>query len=633
MFGVSWTNKLLDTYDACSSLVGVHRNGHMLLPIGHLVQRAQIELIIDEEGNFINAVIIDSEDAETVLPVTEDSASRSSGISPHPLHDKLLYVAKDYSKYVDEKKKKYHEAYMEQLYQWVSSPYTNPIIQAVYAYLLKGKVIEDLIRCRILVEHDGVLDDKVKLQKVKQSEVLVRFKVSGKNTLIASPWIDKELFQCFIDYYQYLHKDEYSLCYITGKQMYCTDKHPSKLRYSSDKAKLISANDAASFTFRGRIGSKEDMVSIGYETSQKIHNALRWLIQEQGYLRDGFTVLVWNNENNPVFNTEIFSREDEEDEEEVDLNTLYAKDIIAAIKGYERQLEPRDDVMIMMLDSATEGRLSILCYQELKASQYYANLENWYKYCRWMQYRKPRSITTPTVTEIIQSVYGTYRDKTMVVDKKVEKQQQYNLLQSILFGRKVSNNLLKCAYNQVIKFAAVDILQYQKCVGILCALMRKESAEEKEQNQGRGAIWSMDVIENKENGLESTAYLIGRLMAVYYQIEQLALYIAKEDRPTNAMKLMSKCRQQPWHTLMILDNKVRPYAIKLKNKVRKLEADKKEILFELAKREDRKSTRNLDYDFVMGFECQRLYYENRVKELSEKKESVIAFKKEDEKYE
>lgn len=627
---MSWKYKLLETYDACSSSVGVYKNGHMLLPIGHLVQRAQIELEIDEEGNFINAEIIDIEDAETVLPVTEDSASRSSGVSPHPLHDKLLYIAKDYSKYVDEKKKKYHEVYMEQLYQWVSSPYTNPIIQAVYAYLLKGKVIEDLIRCRILVEHNGVLDTKVKLQKIKQTDVLVRFKVSSINKLIASPWKDKALFQSFIDYYRNLHKDEKAVCCVTGEQMYCTDKHPSKIRYSSDKAKLISANDAASFTFRGRIGSKEDIVSIGYETSQKIHNALRWLIQEQGYLRDGFAIIIWSIENKPVFNKDIFGREDEG---EADLNSLYAKNIIKAIEGYKQELEPRDDVMIMMLDSATEGRLSIRCYQELKASQYYENLEMWYNDCCWMQYRKPRIITTPTVTEIIQSVYGSYRNNKMVVDKKVEKQQRYNLLQSILFGRKVSNELLKNAYHQALHLTTVDVLQYQKCVGILCALMRKESAEKKERNHGKGAIWSMDVKENKENGLESTAYLIGRLMAVYFEIEQYALYNAKEDRPTNAMKFMTKCRQQPWRTLMVMDDKVRPYAIKLKHKVRKLEIDKEEILVELAKREDRKEIRNLDYDFVMGFECQRLYYEKMIKEQSEKNKNADAAKKEDEIYE
>ena len=63
--------------------------------------------------------------------------------------------------------------------------------------------------------------------------------------------------------------------------MYCTEKHPAKLRQGKDKAKLISTNDANGFTYRGRFVSKKEAISIGYETSQKIHNALRWLIQKQ----------------------------------------------------------------------------------------------------------------------------------------------------------------------------------------------------------------------------------------------------------------------------------------------------------------------------------------------------------------
>ncbi len=615
---LSWTNKLLETYDACSSLVGEYKNGNILLPIGHLIQRAQIELTIDEEGSFINAVILEQEAADTVLPVSEDSASRGNGISPHPLHDKLLYIAKDYSKYVDPLRSKHHDAYMEQLYQWVTSPYTNATIQAIYAYLLKGTVIADLIRCRILEEQDGFLSNKVKFQKaIPQSEAFVRFRMYSPK-LRKAPWEDKELFQSFIDYYQSLHKDEIGLCCITGKQMYCTDKHPSKLRYSSDNAKIISTNDASGFTFRGRIANKENVISIGYETSQKIHNALRWLIQEQGYLKNGFAVVIWNVENKPVYNN-IFGRSDDDEDDEVDLNGLYAKDVIQMIEGYERQLDARDDVMIMMLDSATKGRLSIVGYQELKASQYYENLKNWYENCRWIQYRETRSFTTPTVNEIITSVYGVYRDGKMVVDEKLEKQKKNDILPCILFGKDIPKELIRDAYHQALHLTTIDLAQYKKCAGILCALMRKESAEERKK-QGKGAIWSMDIIENKENGLESTAYLIGQLMAVFFEMEEYALNEVHEKRPTNAMKYIAECRKSPWKILSIMNDRVRPYVIKLskdkktKEKMELFELDKKKIIKELSKREELKNLKNLEFDFDMGFECQSLYYDEKKEE-------------------
>ena len=35
---------------------------------------------------------------------------------------------------------------------------------------------------------------------------------------------------------------------------------------------------------------KKEAISVGYETSQKIHNALRWLIQKQAYKQNGQTI-------------------------------------------------------------------------------------------------------------------------------------------------------------------------------------------------------------------------------------------------------------------------------------------------------------------------------------------------------
>ena len=47
-------------------------------------------------------------------------------------------------------------------------------------------------------------------------------------------------------------------------------------RNSGDRAKLISSNDSANFTFRGeRFSDAGQALRIGYETTQKAHSALR----------------------------------------------------------------------------------------------------------------------------------------------------------------------------------------------------------------------------------------------------------------------------------------------------------------------------------------------------------------------
>ena len=291
---MSWASKLLETYDICQSEVGEESETGMLLPLSHLTTKAQIEVVLDENGKFIHAIEIPNDDAVTVIPVTEDSASRSSGITPHPLHDKLIYISKDYAEYTGKRNDPHVLAHQNLLRQWVDSSYTHTSLVPIYQYLEQGTLLFDLISCDILKLDGEQLDKKYKIQKtVVQTEAFVRFKIRGKQKRIVEPWCDKMLFDAYHNFYTSQHTDE-DLCYITGKMMYCTEKHPAKLRQGKDKAKLISTNDANGFTYRGRFVSKKEAISIGYETSQKIHNALRWLIQKQAYKQNGQTILVWN---------------------------------------------------------------------------------------------------------------------------------------------------------------------------------------------------------------------------------------------------------------------------------------------------------------------------------------------------
>lgn len=62
-------------------------------------------------------------DSDTVIPVTEESASRSSGAAPHPLFDKIKYLAGDYELYTGESNEEHHQKYMENLKKWSDSGY------------------------------------------------------------------------------------------------------------------------------------------------------------------------------------------------------------------------------------------------------------------------------------------------------------------------------------------------------------------------------------------------------------------------------------------------------------------------------------------------------------------------------
>lgn len=608
MISLSWTSKLLQTYDLCYPKDKSTDLEHMMMPIGHLVQRAQIEVELDETGDIISAMLLEIEDAATLMPVTEDSGSRSSGISPHPLHDKLIYVAGDYGTYVDDKKTKYHDAYMDSLKQWVSSGHTCKTIELIYKYLGKGTLIHDLVECGVLTAIDGKLDKKKKYQKVvSQPDCLIRFYIQGKG--FEKPWKDKKLYQNFIDYYRSKHESETDFCFITGDEVYCTDKHPCKIRFNSDKAKLISANETRGFTFRGRYASKENALSIGYETSQKIHNALRWIIRNQGYQRDDLTVLIWNVEKKSVFSNELFT-DNPIDDYDVDTSCAYSLKVIDMIKGKKEQIEPRDGVVIMMLEAATEGRLSITCYQELQASEYYENLEKWYNECSWRQYQSKYETDTPSLNAMISTIYSILNSNEEAVESKKRTAKMKLLLPCILFGKKLPESIVRDTYMRVLQSTKINKKQWKKSLGILCALMRRRSADQVRENQ-KGAIWSMDVKENKENGMESTAYLYGRLIAVYYEIEWQALRASDKKREPNAIKYMVQAKKFPQKTINTLDSLSMPYLSKIGGRNTNLSKLKAELIDELGKRPDVKTIRNLDCDFMMGFECQMKEYETK----------------------
>ena len=55
---MSWASKLLETYDICQSEVGKESETGMLLPLSHLTTKAQIEVVLDENGKFVNSRIV-----------------------------------------------------------------------------------------------------------------------------------------------------------------------------------------------------------------------------------------------------------------------------------------------------------------------------------------------------------------------------------------------------------------------------------------------------------------------------------------------------------------------------------------------------------------------------------------------
>ncbi len=596
---MAWLKTLAETYDVYSGLAGVEKNDQaVLLPISHSTFNAQIEVTIDEEGDFQSARRLEKgKDVVTIIPVTEDSASRSSGIAPHPLCDKLCYIAGDYALYTGDDKEKYFEAYLNQLREWAESEQSHPMVQAVYRYLAKGTLISDLAESKTLeLDENGRLTDQGKIQGLGQTGANVRFIVYG-GSRPQEVWKNQDLYKKYGAFYQQ-KTGERNLCYASGKVEPCSDKHPSKVRNSADKAKLISGNDESGFTYRGRFASKEEAVSVGYDASQKAHNALRWLIQKQGYTRDESAIVCWmvnrpmqlpdlmQDSVNAYADVDDFDMDfDETDLYEVsaidkhDTGKYFAQKFANAVNGYAEKIEADDRVAVIALDAATTGRLSVVYYEEMGGRQYMDGILNWQRHCKWRRTVKrgdmgkgKKHVTcecTPSPREMALAAYGVQQSEWLEADGKLIRNTVKRLLPCITQkGVRIPYDIIRAAARRAsMPQTMSEFVWYNDVLCVVCAMIRFQYEE-----------GGMNMEHFLEDNLKDRNVLFGRLLAVYDYMEQRAMFEydengkVKESRTTNAKRYWNAYCRRPGRTAQTIKENLISYERRLKDyELRKFE--------------------------------------------------------------
>ncbi len=553
---MSWTNELYKVYELA---VGTEE-GRNMLPISHSTANAQIEVTVNEAGEFVGSALVDKENAVTIIPVTEDSAARSSGITPMPLADKLVYIAGDYSRYANGKRadnSDYFSAYMKQLSDWNESEHSHFAVKAVYHYLEKRELINDLVNSGV-IELDGdtgKFSDK-KINNIAQEDLFVRFIVSGKNGICCT-WLDTSLYEAFQQYYSSV-LDSIGLCYAEGKVGAVTYKHPVKIRNSGDKAKLISANDSTNYTYRGRFSNKEEAIAVSYDYSQKMHNALKWLIGRQSRSFDSLTLLTWNSALGfvPSITKSAFELFDDE-EEEYDTVPMFSELLNKSLLGSKLRIEPDKKVMIMGLDAATTGRLSIAIYTELAESFFYANLEKWHKETAWKRFNSKLGRTVEdscSLPQIANCLYGTEQNGFLNCEKKLMGDLVLRLIPCVTEGKKLPHDIV-----MTLSLKASSPLSYDNeynhriVLENACALIRKEQADHDNKLYCEGEIKMA-----YDPNCTDRSYLYGCLLAIADKAES-DTYEKGEKRVTNARRLWNAFSSRPYQTWQIIEERLEPY--------------------------------------------------------------------------
>ena len=661
---MSWMQKLYRTYESILEQGGTN-DAEPLTPVGHTIQNAHIVIVIDGQGNFQTARVMPPKTA-ILLPATESSENRTSGEAPHPLADKIQYVAKDYADYGGEKKA-YFEGYLKQLKAWCESPFAHPKVQAVLHYVAKGRVVTDLVEAGIFpLDSDGKVLNKWEAEgdappifsvlpktkgEIEFGSALVCWQVEIAGDVHSQTWTDKTIQQSWADYAA-SEKAEKGFCLVQGEEAVISTMHPAKLRHTGDKAKLISSNDTAGYTFRGRFATAEEAASVSADVSAKAHSALRWLISRQG-IRNGDQVTVaWAISGKPVPSPmkDISSELDWADMDNWDISAVENPDETTAqrlpenlevspewsanigqkaaeiikkkLYGYRKELKAHEQISLIMLDSATPGRMALTYYQEFLPADYFANLDAWIDDFSWYQRysievpngkktdkRTQWRFVPPSPYSIAEAVYGKSLSDTL------KKQLYARLLPVIAGGTSVPipEDLVRQSFQAACNPNGCENWEWQRNIGVACALYKGWRARHHDLSQRRTYPMSLDT-QNR-----SRDYLYGRLLAVAENTESYALYLAGEKRATTAERYMQRFAEHPFATWRNIELALKPYQERLRNNGKDTGAQAIGEIMELFATDDFTCDDKLSGEFLLGYHCQKMEIARRIAELSANK--------------
>ncbi len=683
---MSWMQRLYETFEQANMLDIPDEEKPM--PICHTRQNAHINIVIDGNGCFKRAKVLFKQ--PVVLPATEQSAGRTGKCPPpHPLGDKLHYIAKDYKKFGGEKPSFFDE-YCNLLESWCNSEFSHPKAKSVFDYVSKGRVVEDLVTHKILWLDNGKLITPENLDEAKkttgtepdifksiskdqsthkydQGSALICWSVEVDSEPLIETWLDIELQAKWINFYASQDGIK-GLCFIMGETNVLAFNHPSKILQSESGAKLISANDFEGFTFRGKFvdtkkSAKENGLQglgVGFDTTQKAHNALKWLLTRQGKENGKQAIIAWavsgklipspieelNNWNLDDYSDDFKSQLPPNLETAIDFATDLGQRFGRALKshmagyfnGQISNLKNEENIIILVLDSATRGRKSISFYRDVMAKEYMQAIENWYSHFAWPQRSHRKSadtektskseinwlVSTPTPREVLEASYGDIIES----NKELKKTIYERLLPSIIDGRSLPYDICQRAVirasNRNIKrlpdkysTPSSEYAAWEKDLGVACALYRgfHHPDRQPDSNKRRHFAMSLDLKNTSRD------YLYGRLLAVAENIEELALCVAKVNRSTTAARLMQRFSDRPFSTWKTINDQLQPYVQQLTVSRRGfIENRKKDLdgIMDLFQGYDFTNDKALTGEYLLGFHCQRMALRNKKNDSNEK---------------
>lgn len=588
--------KAIETYDANADLVGVYSEGHdPLAPISHIVAKAHLEITLNAQGCFIGACTVNESEQNTIIPVTEKSGGRTSGLAAHPLCDQIKYVTS-----ID---KAAHELYFKELCNWEESAYTHPILTAVRAYVAKGTILNDLINAGI-ISQSGKPDGKT-------LKLMIRWRVNGCGSEEPACWKNKRLFALYQDYYlSLISMRDHIFCMISGKEDSTVLQHPSGIIPIPYKAKLISFN-SDDFAYRGRFTEERQAATVGYVASQKAHNALRWLRSNQSVreFSGNRIFLCWNPQGKEV--PRIMRPMRREDAEAVRMPDNYRQQLMSTMLSFRKdhQLSAADQAVIASFDAATTGRLAVTYYNEISLETFLERMVDWDAHCCW--YNGKYGIQAPNLLQITDCAFGTVRGGWLETDDKIQRQLLQRLLDCKVSGGVFPVDIVKVLVHRASSPQSYDEAIWRRILHTACAALQKYRYDTKQG--GNEMAWELS--------RKDRSFQYGRLLAVMERAELDYYRKTNESRQTNAIKFMAEYRRRPFSVFERINRHLHQAYL---NRIDERSAGRYEklvgeIFAILRDFPEEELNKPLDDTYLMGYELQRnaFYVKNNSEENTE----------------
>ncbi len=600
---MGWMQRLVQTYDAMQGTNAFKEAEHPLVPVGFIGKKAAIHVVLTEEGTFAHAVRFEKGEETQRIPSTPEAEGRTGNPAPYPLCEELRYVAGDFS----QEDGRYFDAYMAQLSDWCDQTDAPSRLKLLRDYLGRKRLIQDMRASGFPVDAE------------KDMKGIVCFSVQSFENEEQALWRRADVRESWLNQLS-RRMGSPSLCYVTGTDLPPLDNHPK----IQGNAKLISAKDVQTpFQYKGRFEDASQALTVSFDASIKAHNALSWLMKRQGFDRYGLKVVAWATNGCPMESPASDDGPNLMAETDMlpDTFEAYGKALHDAAAGYQKKLDDwkpdaLNRVVILGLEAATTGRMSVNYYQEMPGGEYVQRLLRWYESCKWEvrhlegpkeSRRMVQRIWTPTPLEIATVVLGKRSADIARSDNRSEKS-------ATKLMRQLRLRILKCTIEAIpiprdivvsaIRRASSPLgftdgngrwqeNEWRISLSVACALVRKEQVDKREEE--------IDVKLNEEN--HDRSYLYGRLLALADMVEYSAMD-KNAYRQTNAIRYMQIFQQRPFEIWPRLHTLIQPYMGKLggySERYKKLIGQVEELFNE----GDRESRDPLNGKYLQGYYCQR----------------------------